>query len=87
MQICALQRSLICDGIPFACIQDGKYKKYGFTNNREFEEVQYRRKVRMLTEIKAGIKYLNDGDSIKKIGEKFTVECNKQIAYVDEATR
>lgn len=80
--ICQLATNLCKDGIPFGAIKGDKGKKvYGFCNNREFEELQYSRKVRMISELRAGMKYLNEDDSLLKISDKLVKEYDRQLTF------
>lgn len=77
--ICNLVSELIKSGFPFGGLKDGKLKKYGFPNDSEFEEITFERKTRMLTEVKAGIKYLDEKDPMKKICKTFLIESDLQL--------
>ena len=77
--VCGLVSELIKSGFPFGGLKDGTLKKYGFPNEQEFEQITFERKTRMLTEVKAGIKYLDERDPMKKICKTFLLESDSQL--------
>lgn len=83
-RVCQLASDMIKEGKPFGGIKVGKEKKYGFPSATETREIVDDRKIRMFKEFRAGEKYLEDSDPLKKIGKKFSDECNRQLElYVD----
>jgi hypothetical protein len=64
VQMCQFAASLIKDSIPFGGLKDGGIKKYGFTNKKEWEELSRERKKRLITEVHAGVKFLEETDSL-----------------------
>ena len=82
--ICQLATNLYKDGIPFGAVKGEHGKKiYGFCNDREHGELQYSRKVRMISEIKAGMKYLEEDDTLLKISDKMVKEYNRQLTFTE----
>jgi hypothetical protein len=78
-QICNLVSALIKDGFPFGGLKDGRLKKYGFSKRTEFDRIEMDRKQRMIFEISAGAKYLDDDDPILPVCNKFIQQCDKQL--------
>lgn len=79
--VCNLQTSLVEDGIPFGSLKplDGGLKKYGFPDGKEWDEVQFSRKKRLVSEIRAGLHYLDEEDKLTEVGKKFLIEFDKQL--------
>ena len=84
VQICELQSSLVKDGFPFGGIKDGRLKKYGFPNEKEFAQIEMSRKERLLSEVTSGKKYLEDEDPLLSICNKMIKECDKQLKLFNE---
>lgn len=79
--ICQISSTLVKEGFPFGGLKDKGNKRYGFSNSREFYELQGTRKIRMISELKSGMKYLDEDDSMLKLGEKMLKEYNRQLTF------
>lgn len=77
-QICNFVKSMVKDGYPFGPAKCGNRKKYGWATEDEWEEIEFKRKERMVGEISVGLHYLDSGDRLTEIGKRFMVEFDKQ---------
>jgi hypothetical protein len=77
--ICNFVKSMVKDGYAFGPAKCGNRKKYGWATEDEWEEIEFKRKERMVSEIGAGLHYLDGDDRLSEIGKKFMIEFDKQI--------
>jgi hypothetical protein len=82
--LCQLQAKLIKEGFAFSGIKDkGKLKRYGWSTEKEFEQVEFDRKERCAKEISNTLHYLDDDDRLALIGKSFLKEIDKQLLLFD----
>ena len=77
--VCNFVKAMVKDGYPFGPAKCGNRKKYGWATEDEWEEIEFKRKERMVSEIGAGLHYLDTDDRLTEIGKKFMIEFDKQI--------
>jgi len=84
--VCQFASRMIKEGYPFGALKvKGERKRYGWTTEAEFEELQFGRKERLAKETTNAINYLDDDDRAKIIGRQLLKIIDKQMKLTFES--
>ena len=79
IQLCQCISSLVSEGYPVGGLKDGRLKKYGWTTEKEFEELSFDRIKRLSSETQSALKYLNEENKLSLMGKKLLIEIDNQL--------